>query len=505
MLQARPSQIDWQSPLAAGLACAMIPTGGNPIDPTGILDFSLVGGALIEGGDNPLPGVPATEYVRSNGSDSGVAVYGSSAIQIQIPSTVTILWRGKIFANPNNNINLFGVNYGTGASPPYLGYSLNLNNAGNVTYFYNNNGTYVDPGVTHIAPKDIEIQYAATIQTGSQILYYNGGTQVVSTSASLTGINYQSTNDVNVGLYTGAGRTSNMATRFALIWPRVLTAQEIDSLWNSPDQLFYRSSAAFRLFSVGLVSGTVSGSSLSVAGVLGLTASATFSQTVPDAPLSIAAGLALTASTVFTTVPPNVDLSIAGVMGLTAAAVLDSVPPGGSLSIAGVMGLTASAVLDSVAPAGSLDIAGVMGLTAAAVFSVTTPNANLSIGAGLALTSAATFNTTVPDASLSIASTLGLTASAVLNSVAPGGSLAVAATLGLTASATFSVTAPSGSLAIAGVMGLTASAVLDSVANSTLVVGAGLGLTASATFATTLPAATPTEFLKTEITFVRRD
>jgi hypothetical protein len=157
-----------------------------------------------------------------------------TALRLQMP--FTLVWLGWTFGVPNGNATIFGVNYDTAGSSPYLAYALFLDALGHISLF-TNNGALQQVNWSSDPTNTGRTWIAATVASGSQALYVNDPVTPKGTGSSSGTIQYGATAPLSFGEPTNASTTRQMA-RYGLIISGVCTSAELKWLYDFGETLF---------------------------------------------------------------------------------------------------------------------------------------------------------------------------------------------------------------------------------------------------------------------------
>lgn len=169
----------------------------------------------------------------------------SHPLSLQPP--LSIMWVGRHYAQPGASAGLFGVNYTTTDSPPYLCYQIGTSGgAGRDPIFqYNNAGTYAAVAASAASTVGDHV-YIATVKAGEIVLYVDG--KQAGTSSSTISINYSASSELTFAYYGGTGRTANSLHALGAIWNRCLSSAEVAVLSAKPMSLVQAPSISRFLF-----------------------------------------------------------------------------------------------------------------------------------------------------------------------------------------------------------------------------------------------------------------
>ena len=191
----------------------------------------------------------------------GIKGTAEPALRLQ---RVSLLWRGYIRSTPTDFANFAGVAPNATDSSPYTSYVFYKDNAGKLTFGFNN-GAFQNNGFRNISDfvGNGLHQFVLTVDmqptTAGQRAYtddgsYDGGGGTTGT------ISYSSDATFSIGDNVG-GRDSNSVCQCVYIWDRILSKEEVSSLWREPFQMFNPPRRAVKYAFFPLAEPTISGSS----------------------------------------------------------------------------------------------------------------------------------------------------------------------------------------------------------------------------------------------------
>lgn len=201
-----------------------------------------------------------------DGAGKGIKGTAEPALRLQ---RVSLLWRGYIRSTPADFANFAGVAPNATDGSPYTSYVFYKNNAGQLTFGFNN-GAFQNNGFRNISDfvgNGIH-QFVLTIDmqptTAGQRAYtddgsYDGGGGTTGT------ISYSSDAIFLIGDNVG-GRDSNAVCQCVYIWDRILSKQEVSALWREPFQMFNPPRKVVKYVFFPVAAGTLTGSAGIVSG-----------------------------------------------------------------------------------------------------------------------------------------------------------------------------------------------------------------------------------------------
>ena len=212
-----------------------------------------------------------------DGAGKGIKGTAEPALRLQ---RVSLLWRGYIRSTPADFANFAGVAPNATDSAPYTSYVLYKDNSGKLTFGFNN-GSFQNNAFRNISDfVDNGIhQFVLTVDmqptTAGQRAYTDDAS--LDGSGGTTGtISYSSDAIFGIGDYVG-GRDSNAVCECVYVWDRILTKQEVSSLWREPYQMFDSPRRIVKYFAFDIsntlitgVSPIASGESVPSDGAIGL-------------------------------------------------------------------------------------------------------------------------------------------------------------------------------------------------------------------------------------------
>lgn len=228
------TQVDWSNPLTSGLIMALFcnEVAGTVNDP--------VSGIVLTPDANARWGAGQYGIAAVTNNASGARFSGLLPDSLKVQPPATLIWSGSFLGTPTNSAQVVGNMYDNVPTPPYGQLGMLIDASKFIGMFYgvsagSNNIIFS----TAVATNKGRTWFAATASSNAQAIYVDN--PIVPANTATTPISswvYTSTSDFGLGTVAGIPTRNGACSHdYCFMWNRVLTTNELMSIYMNPWQL----------------------------------------------------------------------------------------------------------------------------------------------------------------------------------------------------------------------------------------------------------------------------